>query len=101
MAVVKGFNSDVSYQGHSYHVQTEDWGRAKSSVVTKVFKNGAVVKTFTSSYEDLMKENLNQNSQEAFSQDDSPVDHPKEEHIQWAMQWQHRKIITLLHSGHL
>ena len=92
MTVVKGFNSDVCFHGHSYHVQTEDWGRSKSSVVTKVFKNGAVIKTVVSCYEDLIKEN---------SKDYSSTDGEVEDSIRFAMQTQHHQILNLLHSGQL
>ena len=90
MIFVKGFNSDICFKGCSYHVQTEDWGESKSSIVTKVFKNGAVVKTVTSNYKDFI-------STDASVSNDSHKLH----HIQSAMQDQHRTVLTLLHSGKL
>ena len=90
MVFVKGFNSDVSLKGCSYHIQTEDWGQSKSSIVTKVFKNGAVVKTVTSSYRDFISK-----------EDDSSNSGHKLSCIQLAMQSQHRTVMTLLHSGQL
>ncbi len=88
MVYVKGFNSDICHQGCSYHVQTEDWGATKSAIVTKVFKNGAVVKTITSSYKDFIRENL----------DVGPNHHTgsKTDHIRSAMQTQHKEILTQL-----
>ena len=92
MIFVKGFNSDICFKGCSYHIQTEDWGESKSSIVTKVFKNGAVVKTVTSNYKDFVPLNHH-----VPTHDNSN----KLDHIQLAMQSQHRTILTLLHSGQL
>jgi hypothetical protein len=41
----KGLNDDVLIDGRRFHVQTEDWGRENPFIVTRVFLNGAVVKT--------------------------------------------------------
>lgn len=90
MTIIKGFNSDVYFHGHAYHVQTEDWGEQKSSVVTKVFKNGAVVKTVISSYDDLLHSTLESHNES--------IDNDS---LRFAMQTQHHKILNLLHSGQL
>ena len=45
-----GFNSDITYRGVSYHVQTEDWGLENPFIVSRVFQQGAVLKTFKTSY---------------------------------------------------
>ena len=92
MVLMKGFNSDICFKGCSYHIQTEDWGELKSSIVTKVFKNGAVVKTVTSSYRDFISTGNN-----------SSIDNNSDKLscIQMAMQSQHRTVLTLLHSGQL
>ena len=88
MIFVKGFNSDIYFKGCSYHIQTEDWGGgSKSPIVTKVFKNGAVVKTITSNYEDFT------------SVDDHSLtyDHSNDlDLIRQAMQSQHRTVLTQL-----
>ncbi len=90
MIFVKGFNSDICLKGCSYHIQTEDWGESKSSIVTKVFKNGAVVKTVTSNYTDFIS-----------TENNSSISNNKLSCIQLAMQSQHRTVMTLLHSGQL
>lgn len=41
--VVIGYNHDVPYAGRSYHVQTEDSGRAKGHIFTHVFHAGVIV----------------------------------------------------------
>ena len=51
----KGFNSDVSVRGIVYHIQTEDWGDEKSTIVTRVFRSGAVFKTVKTPYEEILK----------------------------------------------
>lgn len=49
----KGYNSDIFVRGEKYHIQTEDWGQRNPFVVTRVYKNGAVVKTQKTSYQDI------------------------------------------------
>lgn len=46
----KGFNSDITVKGKSYHVQTEDWGSQNPFIVTRVFNGGAVVTTIKTAY---------------------------------------------------
>lgn len=53
--VQKGFNSDVNVKGKLYHVQTEDWGSNNPFVVSRVFCNGAVLKTIKTPYENALK----------------------------------------------
>lgn len=48
--MIKGFNSDVVIKGKSFHVQSEDWGTEKATLVSRVFLNGAVIKTIKTSY---------------------------------------------------
>ena len=52
--MLRGFNSDITVLGQPYHVQTEDWGYEQRLVVTKVFSGGAVIKSFKTSYSDLL-----------------------------------------------
>lgn len=51
--MLKGFNSDLNIRGHRYHVQTEDWGRDNPFIVTRVFRDGAVIETFKTPYRDV------------------------------------------------
>ena len=51
----KGFNSDVNVRGLSFHVQTEDWGKEQAVIVTKVFRNGAVIKSVKTPYDVVLK----------------------------------------------
>jgi len=83
--VEKGFNSDVSWQGTAYHVQTEDWGNENPYLVSRVFHNGAVVKSMKTSYSEVLPRGP---SAEAKS-------------IRLAMKIQHQQILDLLLSGKL
>ncbi len=83
--MVKGFNSDVSCLGAQYHVQTEDWGLNNPYLVSRVFKNGAVVKSVKTSYSEVLPR--------------GPVAEAKV--IRLAMKIQHDEILDLLVSGKL
>ena len=75
----------MNYQGFSYHVQTEDWGKAKPYFVSRIFLNGAVVKSIKTPYQDILPGGT-----------ESPV-----HIILLAMKSQHEQILDLLHSGQL
>ncbi len=81
----KGFNSDVSYKGSTYHVQTEDWGTKNPFIVSRIFKNGAVVVTLKKSYDEI------------------PEFNPKnpDQVIKQALRRQHGDIVEQLISGKL
>lgn len=53
MQPVKGENSDLFINGHKVHIQTEDWGPEQQVLVSRVFKNGSVHKTFKLQYEKI------------------------------------------------
>ncbi len=50
---IAGENSDLFIQGQKIHVQTEDWGLAEKVLVSRVFSNGSVLKTFKLPYEKI------------------------------------------------
>jgi len=83
--VEKGFNSDISFNGLTYHVQTEDWGVHNPYLVSRVYFNGAVVKSIKIAYLEVLPK--------------GPASDSKA--IQMAMQFQHQKILDLLVSGQL
>lgn len=76
----KGFNSDITVRGKQYHIQTEDWGSANPYLVSRVFVNGAVVKTVKVSYAEAFKSGPVQDSQA----------------IQLALKKQHNDVISSL-----
>ena len=83
--VEKGFNSDISYAGYKYHVQTEDWGLENPYLVSRVYRDGAVLKSIKTAYSDILPGELSGSS----------------ESIKLAMKFQHKKILDLLLSGQL
>lgn len=81
----KGFNSDVSWMGTVYHVQTEDWGLDNPYLVSRVFRNGAVLKSIKTSYQEVLPRGPTSTAQ----------------NIRLAMKIQHQQILDLLLSGKL
>ncbi len=53
--MLKGFNSDIVAKGQKFHVQTEDWGQQNPFLVTRIFRDGAVLKTVKTPYEVALK----------------------------------------------
>lgn len=47
-------NSDINVGGNAYHIQTEDWGLESPFIVSRVYKNGAVVKSIKTPYTELI-----------------------------------------------
>ena len=82
----KGFNSDIRIHGEMYHIQTEDWGIDAAVIVTRIFRNGAVIKSFRTSYSLQIIQ--------------SPAIE-KRSRIREALRGQHRKILDLLQSGQM
>ncbi|MCB9073853.1 MAG: hypothetical protein H6623_09540 [Bdellovibrionaceae bacterium] len=76
-------NSDIKLGSDSYHIQTEDWGMASPFIVSRVFKNGAVVRSIKTPYTELI---------EAPMWDKTAVEK--------AVEYQHNQILDLLISGH-
>jgi hypothetical protein len=81
----KGFNSDIAWLGSEYHVQTEDWGTANPYLVSRVFHNGAVVKSIKTSYSEILPDGIPAQAKT----------------IRLAMKIQHQEILDLLVSGKL
>ena len=81
----KGFNSDIQVSGVRYHVQTEDWGLENPFLVSRVFKDGAVLKSVKTSYSEVLPKGPRSGAQA----------------IRLAMRVQHQQILDLLVSGHL
>lgn len=57
--MITGLNTDIEYQGKTYHVQTEDSGQKNPTILTILFQSGAILSTRKTSYADIVKaENL-------------------------------------------
>lgn len=83
--MLKGYNTDITVSGVRYHVQTEDWGVENPFLVTRIFRNGAVVKSYKASYEKALRS--------------GPVSMKKA--LAEALKKQHTQILDLLQSGQL
>jgi hypothetical protein len=88
--VEKGFNSDIIYRGMTFHVQSEDWGTENPYIVSRVFSEGAVIKSVKTPYSELL----------GFGPG-SWRRRPDPQAIRSALRDQHEKILDLLVSGQL
>lgn len=79
----KGHNSDIQIRGKAYHVQTEDWGAENPYIVSRIFCDGAVIKTVKTPHADAIRTGPVKNS----------------EAIQQALKIQHHQILDQLMSG--
>jgi len=79
----KGFNTDINVRGKTYHVQTEDWGLENPFLVSRIFANGAVIKTIKTSYNDALR--------------GGPIGN--EEAIRQALRRQHNRVMDDLVGG--
>lgn len=79
----KGFNSDITVRGQRYHVQTEDWGTQNPFLVSRIFCNGAVMKTIKTPYDEILRTSSVRT----------------EEAIKLALRRQHSTIIDTLMAG--
>ena len=52
--MITGFNTDVDFQGVTYHVQTEDKGLATPLILSLVYNRGTILASKRSSYSDLL-----------------------------------------------
>lgn len=86
----KGFNSDIIYQGLSFHVQSEDWGADNPYIVSRVYQEGAIVRSVKTPYSDLLGLGAG-----AWRR------RPDPQAIRAALREQHEKILDLLTSGQL
>jgi hypothetical protein len=83
--VVKGFNSDIEFQGQRFHVQSEDWGDKNPYLVSTVYWNGAVIKSVKIAYLEVLPQ--------------AKID--DQGSIHYALKCQHQKILDLLVNGQL
>jgi hypothetical protein len=52
--VISGFNTDIEYEGVTYHVQTEDKGLATPLILSLVYDGGTILASKRSPYDDLL-----------------------------------------------
>lgn len=49
-----GFNHNIRYKGHLYHVQTEDCGVKRAAIVTLLYRGGTILSSNKTSYADVL-----------------------------------------------
>lgn len=52
--MITGFNTDINFQGVTYHVQTEDKGLATPLILSLVYHRGTILASKRSPYDDLV-----------------------------------------------
>lgn len=52
--MITGFNTDINYEGITYHVQTEDKGLATPLILSLVYDGGTILASKRSPYDDLL-----------------------------------------------
>lgn len=58
--MITGFNTDVDFQGVTYHVQTEDKGLATPFILSLVYNRGTILASKRSPYEDLVEKGFDE-----------------------------------------
>ncbi len=58
--MITGFNTDIVYQGVTYHVQTEDKGTATPLILSLVYNGGTILASKRSPYDDLLLEKFDE-----------------------------------------
>lgn len=81
--VITGFNTDVPYNGVTYHVQTEDKGIDTPMILSLVFDRGTILAAKRSPYDDLLGDGLD------------------EKVLEERLQRQHKLICAAIRAGRL
>lgn len=58
--MITGFNTDVDFQGITYHVQTEDKGLATPFILSLVYNRGTILASKRAPYEDLVEKGFDE-----------------------------------------
>jgi hypothetical protein len=81
--VLTGFNTDIDFEGVTYHVQTEDRGSANPLIESLVYVKGEILATRRTEYANLLEAGAEMPS------------------IQILMEKQHRNIVEAIRSGRI
>ena len=81
--MLTGFNTNVTYKGEVFHVQTEDSGLRNPVITTLLYKGGWILASKKTSYKELLSEGIQ----------------PPKEKIRQLMAEQHKAMIAELFSG--
>ena len=91
--IVTGFNTNISYQGEVYHVQTEDEGTDYPVITTFLFKGGEALLSRKTSYLSAGNRSLEEDLSA------SGVLTPCQDRIKEWMKEQHKRILKELVAG--
>ena len=58
--MITGYNTDIEFEGVTYHVQTEDKGVAKPVILSLVYDGGTILASKRLPYDDLLDGNLDE-----------------------------------------
>lgn len=58
--MITGFNTDINFQGVTYHVQTEDKGLTTPFILSLVYNRGTILASKRSPYEDLVEKGFDE-----------------------------------------
>ncbi|MBL8151614.1 MAG: hypothetical protein JNN15_16940 [Blastocatellia bacterium] len=81
--MITGFNTDISHQGTTYHVQTEDKGVSNPMIESLVYVRGAILAAKRTDYSKELKNGLS------------------EEQLQTMLEKQHRTILAVIKAGRI
>jgi hypothetical protein len=81
--VITGFNTDIDFEGKTYHVQTEDKGLARPIILSLVYDRGTILASKRVPYNDLLAGELD------------------EEELADRLRKQHRTICAAIKAGRL
>lgn len=81
--VISGFNTDIVYEGVTYHIQTEDKGLKTPFILSLVYKGGTILASKRSPYEDLIESGFDESVLEA------------------RVSRQHKLICAAIHAGRI
>lgn len=79
--MIPGFNTEVAYKGQRYHIQTEDLGRVNPSILTLLYRAGAIIYRVKTNYLEVLGPD------------------PDEGWVKRLMEQQHRQVIADLKAG--
>lgn len=81
--VLTGYNTDINFEGTTYHVQTEDKGRSNPNIESLVYARGEILYSKRTPYDDLILQNAVDNE------------------IASLMDRQHRTLVEAIRRGKL
>lgn len=83
--MISGLNTNITYEGKTYHVQTEDGGVGNPVIVTLLYDGGIILATRKRSYADILK--------------DGRLSDVTRQVVKQVMEEQHRRMVDELLSG--